>query len=919
MGRRKERRLAAINAAGRRVKLDLLAEPSGDVGGSSGKEQVGGDGDPKSHATSSPSSSGPQPVNPLLLLEQYSDDELDAGSSERHNHAATEGAFIGIDDEGKIAASEETEDRENNHDLPMGQHLDSSEKLENSTAEIGSNNLQKQTNNIEVTTSPAAPDPVGDVSSCWKMVLHDESGQYYYWNIATGETSWEVPDVLTQASVTTTEKEIEDAERKVDAAIGPCKCGTSVDMDEGDMAAKKLSMTDTSDLADQGTKIDGSIEGIEGESIEDKECNRDVSQSSEVSLPDRHSVERNSRDDFTDPSLELIENCESLLERLKSVKGLNGLLECRDLKMKYTVEIETRLADIKALACHGLSLLPFWLHSEGQIKQLEAAVDGIVQSCHSKALGESGAALESCEGIDGETETGPSEKKAQFTAAVSLPEYTFRTPNHGAKNDIATTIGRVSTDKEMDGKNELTRNVENNELSSIPALHSAEDMDMDVDMEVDDTSSVKCLHGGASDAHYLASTAQPNMHHTLADQASFAPGQEPGVAPPVQEWIPPPPPDDEPFPPPPPDDDPFPPPPPDEPPESSYPSVSHLGSVQPLTYPEHYTLSYPVSSIGYYGQTTLPIPGTAQYTHPEAGQLAVAHLPHYYEAATNIYAVAPPVANPVGPTTYYGLQNGTLNPVPLASGVPKSSGMGVPTSETMDPGAAVTMDYHPEAGSNLVLETNLTVTKSGDTMVEAPSEEAYFSTGAPATSSVVNGVFVPSTSDTTALIPAAAASASSKSQSKVLRGKKRTVAVATTLRSNKKVSSLVDKWKAAKEELHEREEEPEDAFEILERKKKREIEAWRAQQIASGEAKENANFQPLGGDWRERVKRKRAERMKENEQNSPDVATDGSQKPDLVELSKGLPSGWQVYWDDSSKQVYYGNVRTSETTWTKPT
>jgi len=27
------------------------------------------------------------------------------------------------------------------------------------------------------------------------------------------------------------------------------------------------------------------------------------------------------------------------------------------------------------------------------------------------------------------------------------------------------------------------------------------------------------------------------------------------------------------------------------------------------------------------------------------------------------------------------------------------------------------------------------------------------------------------------------------------------------------------------------------------------LQQWRAQQIATGEAKENANFQPLGGDW----------------------------------------------------------------------
>lgn len=29
------------------------------------------------------------------------------------------------------------------------------------------------------------------------------------------------------------------------------------------------------------------------------------------------------------------------------------------------------------------------------------------------------------------------------------------------------------------------------------------------------------------------------------------------------------------------------------------------------------------------------------------------------------------------------------------------------------------------------------------------------------------------------------------------------------------------------------------------------LQEWRAKQIASGEAKDNANFQPLGGDWYE--------------------------------------------------------------------
>lgn len=60
MGRRKERRLAASSAAGRRVKLDLVAEPSGDLGGSSVQKEVGGDDNTKNHAglPNSPSSSG---------------------------------------------------------------------------------------------------------------------------------------------------------------------------------------------------------------------------------------------------------------------------------------------------------------------------------------------------------------------------------------------------------------------------------------------------------------------------------------------------------------------------------------------------------------------------------------------------------------------------------------------------------------------------------------------------------------------------------------------------------------------------------------------------------------------------------------------------------------------------------------------
>lgn len=71
---------------------------------------------------------------------------------------------------------------------------------------------------------------------------------------------------------------------------------------------------------------------------------------------------------------------------------------------------------------------------------------------------------------------------------------------------------------------------------------------------------------------------------------------------------------------------------------------------------------------------------------------------------------------------------------------------------------------------------------------------------------------------------------------------------------------------------------------------------------------------------REKVRRKRAKAAKEAV-GKVEVAIENSsqKKPDIVELSKGLQTNWQAYWDEASKKVYYGNVITSETTWTRPT
>ncbi|KAL3851105.1 hypothetical protein ACJIZ3_012987 [Penstemon smallii] len=840
------------------------------------------------------SSTGKKPQNPLMLLGQYSDEELDEDSSDGYNHDIAEDASLDIDDEGKNTAEKEIEDvnvgdqtsKEIAELLQMDKDFassDPSQKLEKEIMSANDSDDLLGTKTVEGVTYPALPslqlvtDRLG-----WKMVLHEESNQYYYWNVSTGETSWQVPDVLAlETGSASVERTVGDTEENGDIKLN-CEL-----MEEGDC-------------------------------FDDDDINRYANQRQETSLPADAPIINGAELEVghfgenisgIDLSSQLVKHGESMLEILKSLKSSNYNVEGQDLKSKYTLEIEIRLADIKTLASHGSSLLPFWLHSESRLKQIEGAIDDLMKLYGSASMSGFEATLESHECTGDDIKIDSSRQKPLFPVVEShSPKYAAKESNVEASCNGATGTENVpsicfrttlSTD-DVGGETEIT-GIETKEFTPKPDLHSSEEVDMDVDMEVEDTSA------SISGVHYSVSSDLSNLHNTVPNQD--------GV-PPREEWVPPLPLDDEPFPPPPPEDEPFPPLPPDEPPQTSYPPASQSEYVHPFPYSEHYNLSYPGSSVEYYGHTHPEVPGTTLYTQAEGGQAAVSHLPHYYDTVSSVYAVAPQAVNTLDPSAYYGLQNGTSNPVPLiSSAAVKSSAT---PSEPVPQNLAGSFDSHAEARSSLLLKTNHDNHRLGISpdVPDVPD-------GAPATSSVTNSVSVSSTSDTASVAAglAAAAATTSKVQSKVLRSKKRAAPVVTTLRSNKKVSSLVDKWKAAKEELHEEEEEPEDAYEAVEKKRQREIEEWRARQIASGEAKENANFQPVVGDWRERVKRKRAQKMKETGQSSSDVPTieiKQNNKPDLVELAKGLPSGWQAYWDDSTKKVYYGNVLTSETSWTRP-
>ncbi|DBB04500.1 TPA: hypothetical protein ACH3X1_012595 [Trebouxia sp. C0004] len=156
-------------------------------------------------------------------------------------------------------------------------------------------------------------------------------------------------------------------------------------------------------------------------------------------------------------------------------------------------------------------------------------------------------------------------------------------------------------------------------------------------------------------------------------------------------------------------------------------------------------------------------------------------------------------------------------------------------------------------------------------------------------------------------------------------------------KGTKGVSGLIDKWQAVRKDLEEQEAKAEEEQfpdpTAQERKRSEEAEKWRLHQLQAGASSEdNANFQPLAVDWREKLKATRKGSKKgPSAVSSPEAAppaapsqaaTSPSQpgeaaelgmtadgKPNLGLLSKGLPAGWQAMWDKNTGDIYYGNLK----------
>ncbi|KAL6909662.1 hypothetical protein ACP4OV_001321 [Aristida adscensionis] len=860
MGRRKERRLAAMAAAGRRVKLDLFLDPS--PGEESRKEGIGGENrDQQTVVPTSPSPSDKD--NPLALLGQYSDDdEEDEGAADQptgETKGSPRDASAQVTDECVDIPS----DKGDGHTEPPVSVDDKEEApqtgdIKNDTQSIAEKNTvapEPSLENASATATAAIPDSsgmqiIGDAGGNWKTVMHEQSSQCYYWNTVTGETSWEMPNGLTLGV----------------ASDGVTSTSVPTQMDYSIEAQQHVLPHNTLEAYPSDMSV---VNGTANYATFGMECG-----STQITHAYAYTAPAASHGSMDIDPLQLAKYGEDLLQRLKMLERLRGSNEGLELISR---EIGIRISDCNALSSYGSSLLPLWLHAEVHLKELDCSISKLEASYSSDT-----------EPRHLKTETA--EHKAPIEADMMAPsndEDLKSEDNAGVHIDEKATV-------EEPASTSAAPNPQDMFVSAVPSkVEYDSDEDMDVEMEVDEDNV---------DELKVQSSSVPNEEHPPSGNESTPnlPPLEGPIPPPEDNDVPPPPPEEEWIPPPPPDNEPAPPPPMEEP---VAPYV-HVGSI-PQPYIGQANVGYTLSGTEYYSAGSMEGTNGNYYIPATEAHVLQAQQHSYYPPVSASGNPVPVDGASIAPEPYY-----TYPSVPMdASGVAAehsvyyASSVSAISSSTVDTktssASLVSVSNSDPTGPDKVISKDASV---------APASEVSLATAAAGTVSMV-GSSTQASSTTT--------------QSKVIRSKKRAVAVTSSLRSNKKVSSLVDKWKAAKEELRDEEDEPESALEALERKRQKEIEEWRKQQIASGEAKENANFVPVRGDWRDRVKRRRAEAKKGSEKESTAASLSSAEQhkgqPDLGELSKGLPSGWQAYLDESTKQVYYGNSLTSETRWERPT
>ncbi|CAN6197939.1 unnamed protein product [Urochloa humidicola] len=502
---------------------------------------------------------------------------------------------------------------------------------------------------------------------------------------------------------------------------------------------------------------------------------------------------------------------EDLLQRLNLLQRLHGSNEGIELLRR---EIGIRISDCNALSSYGSSLLSLWLHAEVHLKELDSSISKLEMSC--------------C------AETEPRDSKTEVIEHKAPNEADIITLSNGEalKSELSAGITIDENVKKPASTSSAQSSQDKDAALVTSKVESDSDEDMDVEMEVDEDN--------VEEQTYCSSL--PIEEHPPSEKVS-SPDLPPleGPSPLENNDVPPPPPEEEWIPPPPPDNEPAPAPP--APPEEPAASYIHADTIaQP--YVSQANVGYTLSGMEYYATVGTDGTNANYYMQMSEPHVLQSQQHSYYAPVSGSGLSVPADGTSIAPESYYTYPSVTM----AASGVAaEHSGYYASSTSIISTSAA---DIKTSSSSLVSANSNLDP-KGPDKVISKDPSIAPLSQAVVATS---------------ALGSSTQSSASATNQAKVIRSKKRAVAVTSSLRSNKKVSSLVDKWKAAKEELRdEEEEEPESALEALERKRQKEIEVWRKQQIASGEAQENANFVPVRGDWRDRVKRRRAEAKKESE------------------------------------------------------
>jgi hypothetical protein len=213
----------------------------------------------------------------------------------------------------------------------VSQNLEGSD--EKDSAPTISGDLQKEVDLTEQNSISGTSDVqvIGDVTLGWKIVMHEESNRYYYWNIETGETSWEEPDVLAQATGLTNGQTIPTVIETTEIA--------PVGMDEpsiisgailgGSSAAHPLEGTMGANMIPRGIEVyghgyqmDDCSEAYKNEAWKDSNWSTDVD-SRELTGSEKHmhDMVAEGHDSGVALSSHLVQQSECLLQRLKSLNG----------------------------------------------------------------------------------------------------------------------------------------------------------------------------------------------------------------------------------------------------------------------------------------------------------------------------------------------------------------------------------------------------------------------------------------------------------------------------------------------------------------------------------------------------------------------------------------------------------------------